>query len=334
MDTLLIPLRSNAMWFATPDHRLELERRLKSALVMHDNLVFQDGRYRVTVWEDGTMDWLVPPRAIPGDRSEIHYHEPGGRTVMQVRGDGDVWHPLFHGDTLESLEVDFYPILQEAGLLGEDYVRLEFFHPTEEVKARLQDAAAADRRDQELMAAVDVEGFRRKPLVEALHFDSTLALELRCPFLTDARVGGFIAAKSRRVVTATLQRDLRPAILDIAMQLVLPDFASLSWEQVARVRNSGAGLDLRRHLSSAAHEISVAAAEIDDPRELTIIIQRHYLQELTAQIRGESPTVSKAIANFAANLLPGVGTFVGTAADISRLVEHRNSWVALVGREL
>jgi hypothetical protein len=334
MDSLLIPLRSNAVWFSTPDRRAELERRLKSALVIHDDLVFQDGRYMVTVWEDGTMDWLIPPNAIPGDRTEIRYHEPGGRTVLQVSGDEDEWHPLFHGATLESIEVDFYPILQHAGLLDEDYIRFEFFRPTEEGKARLQKAAAADRRDEQLMEAVSVEGFLRKPLVEALHFDSALAAELRCPFLTDARVGGFIAAKSRQVVTATLQRDLRPAILDVTMELVLPDFASLSWDQVVRIRNSGAGLDLRRHLSNAAQEISVAAAEVDDLRELTIIIQRHYLKELAAQIRGESPTVEKAVTNFAVNLLPGVGAFVGNAADIARLIEYRNSWVALVGREL
>lgn len=219
MDRLLLPLRSNADWFATEEAQASLERRMKAAAIVHDELIFQDGRYLLNLWEDGVMDWLIPPGAIPGERSEIRYREPGGSTQMMVRAsdasEDEEWLPIFRGKTLESLEVDFYPILEKAGLLSEDFVQLAFYQVSEEGKKRFQKAAQEDRRDAELMSSLDVERFHQKPILEAVHFDSALAAYVKSPFLTDQRIGGFIREKGGRIVRADWKLDLRPSILDV-----------------------------------------------------------------------------------------------------------------------
>lgn len=48
MSTLYLPLRSNAGWFATEDTQAELENRLKTFLIVYDELIIQDGVYEVT----------------------------------------------------------------------------------------------------------------------------------------------------------------------------------------------------------------------------------------------------------------------------------------------
>lgn len=116
------------------------------------------------------------------------------------------------------------------------------------------------------------------------------------------------------------------------MGLMLPDFAELEWDHVIRIRSSGAGLDLRRNIASAAHEIASVAGDIDDSKDLTILIQKHYLAELAEEVRKENPTLGKTALNFAANLIPGFGSVVTSAADVANLLEHKNSWVALVGK--
>jgi hypothetical protein len=334
MDALLLPLRSNAAWFASSETRSVLESRVKAAVVIYDELIIQDGRYTSTVWERGSLDWLLPPDSLTSEqRRTLDYHEPGNRIQVTIRpadSEGPK-HSILDGPAIESLSVDYYPILNEAGLLGEHYVHLEWFYPTEDGKKALEQAAALDRLDRPLIESLGVERFQEKTVVEALHFDSALASHLEVPFVTDRRVASFVSAKNDRVVNDIWHLGLRPAILDALMGIVLPNFAELDWDRVLRIRNSGAGADLRDHLRAAACEVAEVALQVEDARDLEIVIQKYYLGELAEQIRGESPTSGKTFLNLAANLLPFVGSAASTAADVAKLIEHRNSWIALIG---
>lgn len=334
MDTLLIPLRSNAGWFQSPDTKSILEGRIKAAAVTHDQLLFQNGRYTVTVWERGSMDWLIGSNAMSiEERLQIRYHTPGGEVNLNVRSqESEVWHPLMNGPAIESLEVDFLPILSESGLLHEDFVRYEGYHPEEGWKTKVQQAAARDRRDHELVEALGVERFQQKPVLEALHFDSGLAAQLRYPFLTDGRIGRFIRKKNQQVIARIWHFDFRPALLGAMMDVVLPDFEAMSWEDVLKIRDSGSGRDLRRQLAHAAEELAEVLQEVDDPYELTAIVQKHYLRELADHIRAESPTVGKLILNLGTNLLPLAGAAMSGGLEAANLVDYKNSWIALIGR--
>jgi hypothetical protein len=335
MDSLLIPLRSNAAWFANEAAQAALEARIKAAVVTHDELIFQDGRYAVTVWDTGRAERMLLPGAMPEEeRQQIRYYKPGSSSEIRIRADGgEAWHPIIGGPTIEILEVDYVPILTSSDLRNADFVTLQSFTATDDAANAFKRQAARDRAVPELMRALGAKVFQEAPITEALYFDSGLAKQLSAPFMTDLRVADFIKAKNRHLARDFWTVDLRLPILDTTMGVVLPDFTDLPWDQVMRIRESGAGRDLRRHLAAAAQEIAETATEMRDPKDLVILIQKHYLHQLSALIRDENPTVRKALVNLAANLLPSVGTLVSTAADIAGIVAHKGSWVALIGRD-
>jgi hypothetical protein len=115
------------------------------------------------------------------------------------------------------------------------------------------------------------------------------------------------------------------------MQLLLPDVNDLDWEAIDKLRNSRAGGDLRRHLKEAAADVAAHAEDITDPRDLTILIQRHYLSELGRAVLDMAPTAGRLVFDIGANLIPMAGA-AATAADLANLLGYRNSWRALIRR--
>jgi len=70
MSEVLFGLRSNCAWFAGPDTRVQLEGRLKNAIVLHDSVGLQDGTFISTVGERNSTEFFLPP-GTAHDRSTI-----------------------------------------------------------------------------------------------------------------------------------------------------------------------------------------------------------------------------------------------------------------------
>jgi len=88
MGDLYLPLRSNATWFATEGSSAALERRLKMLLVLYDHLLIQDGRYTLTLWDDGSqfLEGFYPLHQLGNiDRTRIHYATPGQVESVSLR---------------------------------------------------------------------------------------------------------------------------------------------------------------------------------------------------------------------------------------------------------
>jgi len=62
MGKIFFPLRSNSAWFVGSDTRTSLEKRLKTTLLIYDEIVLQDAQYQCTIWENGSFDILIPGR--------------------------------------------------------------------------------------------------------------------------------------------------------------------------------------------------------------------------------------------------------------------------------
>lgn len=123
MKEVYFPLRSNGSWFASESARSELERRIKLCVLLYDRLAFENARYRLIVWEHGNLGLHMPAGTIPEDRSEISYYLPGDEYAFKVSASPEgEYHSLFEGPIVEAFEIDFFPILSEAGLLEADFV--------------------------------------------------------------------------------------------------------------------------------------------------------------------------------------------------------------------
>lgn len=330
MSKLFFPLRGNSGWFADEDTNLLLQRKVKTSLVLYDHLIFQDGRYQLTVWDTGNLDWVIGGEAVPGDRNDILYSQPGGHMELRVgETEKGVFHPVLSGPARAAYQVDFFPILTEGGLHSEPGVQLLPIEISSEGKDRLKPCIAQDRKDKDLIAQLPGSRFEQGKLIEAAHTDSLLSQVVGAPFTADNRIGEFIKAKNGRIAEADFIADLRPFILGRLFSLGLPDFAQAPWDQILKIRNSGAGVDFRRLVERLLSELMLELENFESQRDLEDHVSRLFVGELVEEIRAMAPTTSGLVWDVALNLVPygGVVAGAGTLAD---LIAHKGSWISLL----
>ncbi|MEX2374702.1 MAG: hypothetical protein WD942_03840 [Dehalococcoidia bacterium] len=198
MDTkIYFPLRSNAGWFTSEQTRGLLERRIKNAMVLYDQLLFQDGLYKWVVLEKGQFDFYMGPDANPGDRGELSAFVPGRPAGLRMRSSktGE-YLPILEGPAVAGFNVDFFPILHQAGVLSTSYVTLATHELRDEVKADLKKQQSADGKCQDLLNVLPGNEFQKRKVIESAYHDSTLAHALRLPFVADPHVAGFVEWKN------------------------------------------------------------------------------------------------------------------------------------------
>jgi hypothetical protein len=326
VTSLLFPLRSSCGWFTNAATRDILERRVKNALVLYDELIFQNGRYILNVLETGKFDLDLASGSIPDDRTTIEYYTPGREATLLIGG-----HQLLGGPTISCYQVDFHPILHDAGLLTEHYIRYSDFVASEEVKARSKAATQADLRDTNLLACLPGEPFQKSSLVEAMHLDASLAFHLKASFTTDERAGPFLAYKNSQIAHYAFEVDLRPFVLGTLASIAFPDFSSLPWDRVGAVRESAAGRELRRLIGELASVLAARASEFTDPRDAEVLVHQLFTRELIDELGRWHPNLGGFVFDLSLNLLP-LGGLVGAGTGILELVERNQSWVALLHR--
>jgi len=329
MRELFLPLRSNSSWFSTTSTRDRLERQIKVNLVLYDRLIVQDGRYRITAGTDGQgMDMLLPTNKCGDDRKSISFYEPGGKFGVRL---GD--KVLLQSESYVSYDVDFYPIFYDAGLLDAEYIEWRPIDLTAQHQREADQQAEEDSRNDQLNGILPENSYLRGAILRAIYRDSFLAHSLRTPFCVDSAVAPVVQWKQRLGKTAWLH-ELPPIFFDCWVKLDLPDFSSYSWEEVRRVRESGAGADLRMMMDRTLAQIEDALPNISDQREISELVALGMSKELIREVDARRSRAAGTVVNLALNWLPLPffgGALAGTVKDLQSLWNERGSWLSLTG---
>ena len=330
MSSILFPLRSSCGWFAGPDSRSSLEARVKCALVLYENLIFQDGRFKLTVWDRSSFDVMMAPGSIPDDRTSLKYFKPGtgARLAISENGSGSQ-QVLAAGPILAGYEVDFYPILLDAGLLGQPFVELQAYEVDKTTEAAIKSDADRDASSEELASALDGNHFLKQSVIRAIHLDSSLARYLKASLTTDFRAGPYIARKNKAVARAIWHQDFKPFVLDTLASLVVPDVSQLPWDQVGRMRDSSAGVALRATVERMALELVGTAADLNDPKDVQVVVQRLLINDLVAELREHQPRLKDIVVDLALNFIP-YGGAASLAEGVREYLAHHRSWFSLL----
>jgi hypothetical protein len=305
---------------------------MKRYALLYDEVVLQDGRYSFTVIPTGSADQYTPSGVAGVDRSQISYFSPGGRFAIQVsREPGGEFHPLLEGEKIASYEVDFYPILHDAELLGADYFIWLDDDINQSVGAKLKAEAATDRSNPELLALLPSIHFLQASIVNSLYIDATMAHALHLPFGVDEHASRVIDWK-RRQIQKSFQGALRDAFFKRWVSLGFPDYSNESWEDVHNLRESGIGKDFRRVIQRISDAVQLALPDLTDDREIEEIITREFFQELVRELFARRASVGKATWNVAANVIP-FGSLVSSVNDFREAIKEERSWICLLGDE-
>lgn len=329
---ILFPLRCNAAHFASPETLEDLRRRLKRALLIYDEVVLEDGQFHFVVWEQGNMEFFMAPGAVPDARDHIPFAAPGQRSSFHVTNPQTGEQvPVLDGLVDAYYHADYLPMARESGLLDEGFLRLTYFAISEELKKHLQGMGSKDAADPQIRAALPDDIRQLTRMAQGLQIDSALGAYEAAALATDDRIGRLVAVKNRVMAQTALIPDIRDALLGVLCSVALPDPGGMGWQEVAGVRESAAGRDLRRHLAELADELTAELANIQDPRDAEIIMTRHVAQDLRDELIATMPGRGRMACDLLLNFST-VGGIVGSVAQLVNAVERRQNWVALLQR--
>ena len=307
-----------------------LERRLKNYLILYDDLVVQDGRYLAKHSASGSFDHYESPSLL-SDRSEVAYYSADDPFVVQVsKSPEGPFYPVFSGPITASYEVDFFPLLHDAGLVSAPFVQWWDIDISQASRKAAHAMANADLADHSVTALMPREDrFVRSRVLSALYIDSILARELGTSFSVDPHVAPIINWKISQFEQHWAV-DLTSRFHRTWISLKHPDFGDESWDDVIRARESAPGRAFRAMVGRVVNAAADAFPNVDSHEELREILCAEFHQEVVNEYKRFMPTAPDAVLNVGLNLIPG-GGFVSGAKDALKLVLQRRSWTTFLG---
>lgn len=325
---IFIPLRSNAGWFHTAHHRSHLERLVKTYLLIYDFILLENGRTFVSVGEKGQgLETTWPGNTYPSDRSQIKFFEPGTQFGLRV-GNINVLEDVTH----KAYEVDFLPIIREAGLESKEYV--EWFDG--EIKDSMAKNTITDRVSSDLRSGIFDEvlpanRFLQEQILKGFYRDSLVGYYLDLPIAVDYHVVPLLEHQGGKT-NVHYQADLPVKVFRQFMKLDLPDLTDLPWEEIVKLRESSMGHSFRRMLASVSERIKQAISEVGNVQDIDDLVRKEVSNELLQELRQRIRSNKKLIISSCLNLIP-YGFLGSVCNDVVEFLRNRNSWVSIIRRK-
>lgn len=331
MSKIFFPLRTNSAWFTKENTVHALEARIKTCLMLYDEIVIQDGSYQYTVWDGGYMAMALIPDEISYDRSKIKYYIPGYDEHIYIGSEGKAISvqslPI---KPKASYHVDFHPILNHAGLLNTDYIILKPIKIPRDHLKRIDKVVSKHIGTPELSAILGKDQSFQQHLFESLIIDSLLSRYLESPAIMDKNLGPLIKWNNKEIIKLH-EGVVKEIFFDNWIKLGLPDFSQASWENIKILRTSSAGIEFRKMITRIIDEITQEFSNIADINDISIIVERNFTKELITELISSLPSTRKVLMNIGLNLLPfGTGTIVTGVKDVFELSLAKRSWVSLL----
>ena len=331
MSELFFPLRSNSAWFLKEETKVSLEKRIKTCLMLYDQIYFQAALYQCTVWEHGSFDMMLPPKSIGFDRNRIRYFSPGTKSGLYIGQNGEEpKHQIIGGEAKYSYHVDFLPIIIEAGLINAEYITFKQIDINDELKSKSKNAANDVLKKHDFQPLLGGNSFFRQKVLESLYIDSTLSAYFQVPFVIDQNTGPTLSLIRNNIIDVH-EGSIKDVFFNNWMAIGLPDFSEYSWEDIDKMHKSKSGFEFRQMIERIVRVVTNEHKNISDFKDLTLIVEQYFTKELVAELIAHLPSPKNVIFNLGLNLLPyGTGMVVGGVKDAVELAISKRSWVSLL----
>lgn len=315
------PLRTNVEFFSAAEDYLALEKRVKQVMLLYDRIIIEDGTYVCCTGPRGSWDLHIPPGDLsPEQRLSTEYSPVSGEFSVVVDG-----HEVLSSPTERRFRSDFYPILRGIPFESVDWCSRETLGLTSKARRVLQAENLRDQHDREFSLS-GASRFLRNKIIDNLNHDLLVSASLGASI----SISPIYAPLVRRKIVR--ERNIRPRFNFSVVDVVLPDFTSMDWEQIFKVRDDKALEALRAKLWELNQK--VYKAEFDSQADLRAYVSSLLTHELIQEVNRLTPSLKKVILDSLLGAIPGiglipVGQLITTSRSVWQLKEYRQSWLAL-----
>ncbi len=330
---MLFPLRTGVELFRDPTMP-EAVARAKQAAALYDELIFEMGLCEVTVTPAGSMEEWRPPHLLTDEELAESRRVPEAGTSISLsvgqKGPEGWWAELMAGPVGTAYASEYHTgILDELALFEPDWVKRLDGGPLTEGTPERGLAEALRKRDTAdggLMRSMrgGDELALRNWIIKAFDRDVTVARAVGASLSATSLFSPMIEARGAKPERAGLD----------ALEILVPDLASLSWEAVFEFRDHPGSAEARAMLRE--FEEKAASQEPEDAHSYLRSVQDRVHDALFAAIEEKRAPLFESVATEAVKtgigLIPVVGQIAGPAMSAvevgSEFLRERRSWTA------
>lgn len=322
--SIYMPLRSNAGFFQDDDCRARLERQIKTFLALYDFVILENGRIHLTAGSDGQgMQMQFPRNSYPGDRTEISYFRQGSPFGIQMGG-----NQILASTCDVAYEVDYWPIMHRAGLTHASFIQWSDYSVNPDLKSAISDAVSADLGSKRFASVLPPNRFVQSHLLEGLYGDSLLACFLKVPYCVSDHASSVLELQQTQA-RATWAARLPVTFFNYWINLNLPDFASLPWDELCRFRETDVGVSFREMIKRISKDANELLPDITDQRDFDMWIANAFNKELLKELSQRVSSPASIVTSLCLNVVP-YGFVPGVIKDVKTLYQDHSSWVSFV----
>ncbi|NLG27976.1 MAG: hypothetical protein GX557_08700 [Chloroflexi bacterium] len=340
LSRVYFPLRSAVGWFRSRDGVAQVERRLKLAMLLYDELLVEDGTYMCALLENSRFSQYFPPgtwvdRSVDYDK-DIRNSEFA--LWLQPEGPGHEPVVLANGRTIAKYKADYHDLLDRC-----DPGRFEFVKRLSGSDDLLPEDAQRrveyfTRQDEKRYARSKTNRFLIHEVLKNLNRDLVVSTLLGSAVVLGPTHGRLLRSKSLEALRAKgFAPQVEPMVAQHLFTIRVPDVSSLSWDEVAALREEGTWPSFRRMVSDIARTVGASPdARVSLDSEVRDAIQA----ELCAQLERKQMSRLRLAVDLVMgglSLLPvpavGVATSgVSAAQSVAQYLNDRRSWLAFLIR--
>lgn len=321
-NTFFFPLRTNVQYFDSPEARLKLEERVKQASLLHDSLLFEGGIYTASAWEGGggkVFEMWYPPESFDLDalaRDEERFQPTGGEPYVKFDN-----YVFASGKAERQFRAQFHLLLYKMGADTLPWIEVQVFAADSELDNEIKNLA---RKDQELVAG-HISASRRlqDKIAYNLNRDLVLASQLQVAASLDEMFSPLVHQKAER------DHSIQPALGFSALEVAVPDWSSLTWEEVFKLREHPSLVEFRKKMVTVervAREAVSQDAHTDLNHEISQIITAEVSEELYNLRETRAGVVRDVVIDLLTSPVSGISTLVTAIKGGATLQSQDKSW--------
>lgn len=334
MSKILLPLRSNAAWFQNDKTKVLLENKIKNILALYDDIIIQDGKYSCVISKAFSNDSISFATKESDYRKELHFSPPGTQLEMRIHSRflPQGGKTVLAGESSAIYDVDFYPIIREAGLLSADYIKWEAVDIDDNTKKIVQKSRDETGRNDKIKKMFSNDRYLGSYIIQSLFTDSYLASAFKLPFLSDPQIANFIKQLNKFIINQYYP-SLREVFYNLWLSFNYLDVSQGSWEEIHNFRESTLGKEYRKMIDRVVKDVVAASNDCSSEDDLAHLITKSFQNQLITEINKKKPSWKKSIIKIVINWLPFYGgSIIGTGMELFDQIKSQNSWISLLNR--
>lgn len=332
VSRVYFPLRSNVGWFKSPDLREEITNRVKESLLVHDELLVEDGTFVADVLDDGGRHsgWL-PPGMLPQEFRTVEFQDLKPDDVYVAMGpDGQMpTDVVLHGRSSVRFKIDYYNIFKGLDLSAYDFIKRIIVHDLDfppEAKQVIQHNVFQDKMK---FQDIETNSWVRDLVIDSLNRDLVASVLLKSGIVLDPRHGELLRRKYKAATgTNEMARNEDAVVVRHLLDVAAPNFSEMSIEEVIELRHDRLWYSFRGFVREVVSDVKTNPDVLTDTRAFDEAVRKRFDRALFEALKKKHSGALNLIVDLGLGAIGLIPPLSAAATAVSAVKSTYQYWRA------